>query len=117
MKQRGITIVSPIVTGRIDDLDIVLRRIGDNIAKQEEIPFDSLTLLHYASWVIFRGEKPGPQLIFECNFDGPVETFLRQIVERARSGLDTIYQHCEGYPSGGSAEAVRSYFESHTVNT
>jgi hypothetical protein len=117
MKQRGLTILSAVDRAHIQDLDLWLRGIGDDISHQTEIPFDALDLLHYASWVVFPDGKPGPQLIFESNFDGDPEAFLRQLAGRARSGLDKIYQYCADYPRGGDTDAVCRYFEAHTVNT
>jgi hypothetical protein len=117
MKQGGLTILSPIEPAQIADLNAVLREIGDNVRKQVHIPFRELTLLHFASWVVFADGAPGPQLIFESNFDGPPEGFLRQLVERARSGLDDIYRHCVGFPIRGSAAAVFQYLHAHVVYT
>jgi hypothetical protein len=117
MKQRGLTILSPIDKAQLKDLDVVLRKIGDDVAKQVLVPFGDLTLLHYVSWVVFTTDNPGPQLIFESNFDGPVHAFLRQLAERARSGLDLIYKHCENYPASGDSDAVCRYLLEHIVNT
>lgn len=117
MKQTGLTILSPIDPAQIADLDSVLREIGDNIQTQVHISFPDLTLLHFASWVVFQDGTPGPQLIFESNFDGPAEGFLRQIVDRAHAGLQEIYSHCVGFPIGGDANAVYQYLQSHIVNT
>jgi hypothetical protein len=64
MKQHGLTILSDIDKAHIQDLDVVLREIGDNIGHQIDVPFGDLALLHYASWVVFPDGKPGPQLIF-----------------------------------------------------
>jgi hypothetical protein len=117
MKQLGLTILSEIDKAQIDDLDSVLREIGDDIQNQVHIPFGQLTLLHFASWVVFEDGAPGPQLIFESNFDGPAEGFLRQLVERAHPGLEDIYKHCVGFPIGGSADAIYQYLWSRIVYT
>jgi len=117
VKQRGLTILSRIDKAHVADLEAVLRQIGDDIAKQVRIPFGDLTLLHYASWVVFADGEPGPQLMFESNFDGPTGDFLRDLVGRARSGLNEIYRHCEEYPVTGDNNAVCRYLQEHTVNT
>ena len=117
MKQRGLTILSHVDKAQLQDLDAVLREIGDDIAKQVRIPFGDLTLLHYASWVVFADAEPGSQLIFESNFDGPAEAFLRQLALRARSGLDQIYRHCDNYPLSGDIDAVCRYLREQIVNT
>lgn len=117
MKQNGLTILTPIDKAQVTDLDATLRLIGNDVAHQTHIPFGDLTLLHFAGWVMFEDGAPGPQLIFEANFDGPPEAFLRQLAERARPGLDEIYRHCVDFSAGGDAAAVQRYLEAHTVNT
>jgi hypothetical protein len=117
MKQRGLTILSPIDEAQVPALDALLRPVGDDIQHQTLIPFSRLTLLHFASWLIFPDGIPGPQLIFESNFDGDAESFLRQLVDQARPGLDQIYNHCSDYAVGKSNEAVLQYLLAHVVNT
>jgi len=117
MKQRGLTILSPINEAQLEHLDCLLRTIGDDVAKQTQIPFGKLTQLHFASWVIFADGAPGPQLIFESNFDGTAVDFLRQLVGPAQSGLDQIYRHCTDYPAGGASNAILEYLQAHIVNT
>lgn len=117
MKQRGLTILSPIDKSKMAALDALLRSVGNDIKNQALIPFDKLTLLHFASWVIFPDDTPAPTLIFESNFDGEAESFLRQLVEQARPALDQIYSHCIDYTANGNgAEAVR-YLLAHVVCT
>ena len=117
MKQRGLTIISPIDKAKHAALDALLRSIGDDVAKQTQIPFRDLPLLHFASWVIFPDGAPGPQLIFESNFDGTSAKFLQQLTERARNGLDEIYAHCSDYQAGSSSESIFEYLQAHVVNT
>jgi hypothetical protein len=117
MKQRGLTILSPLDKAQIADLNALLRAIGDDVAKQVQMPFGDLTLLHFASWVIFADGTPGPQLIFESNFDGTAVDFLRQLVGQARSGLEAIYRHCTDFPTGGDSNSVFEYLLAHVVNT
>jgi hypothetical protein len=117
MKQRGLTILSPIDKTQVAGLDALLRSVGNDIANQTLIPFDKLTLLHFASWVIFADGMPGPHLIFESNFDGEAEDFLLQLVGLAKPALDQIYGHCTDYVAGGDPEAVVRYLLAHVVNT
>jgi len=117
MKQNGLTILSRIDPARLDDLDRLLRKLGDDVARQTSLPFQDLNLLHYASWTIFPDSKYGPQLVFESNFDGAPEEFLLQIATVARKGLDDIYAFCPDFPLDGDTDAVVDYFHRHTVNT
>lgn len=117
MKQRGLTIVSPIEKSKMASLDALLRSIGDDIEGQALIPFGKLTLLHFASWVIFPDDTPAPTLIFESNFDGEAETFLQQLVKQAQPALEKIYAHCLDYTAGGGGAATIEYLLAHVVYT
>jgi hypothetical protein len=117
MRQHALTILTPIHPRRTATLDAFLTSLGANVAKQTVVPFDTLDLLHFASWVIIGGNTSTAQLIFESNFDGEPAAFLDQLIGRARSGLDQIYQSCPGYPGNGSPDTVREYFLSHVVYT
>jgi len=116
MKQRGLTIITPILESRKGELDTLLRAIGNDIQNQPYILFDQITLLHYASWTMDdRGARL--QLIFESNFDGGADAFLRQLTARAYKGLNSIYQTCDGYAPNCPPDAMREYLARHAVNT
>jgi hypothetical protein len=117
MRQLGLTILSPIDQAQVAALDTLLRSAGDDIENQTLIPFSTLILLHFASWVIFTDGTPGPQLIFESNFDGDATSFLRQLVQKARPALDQIYSHCTDYAAGKSNETVVQYLLAHVLYT
>lgn len=109
MKQNALTILSPVDPACVRELDQFLTQLGDKVAKQTKIPFKQLNLLHFASWVIIRSERFGPQLVFESNFDGEPEVFLDQLATCAQSGLDQIYRFCPGYPRGADPADIRNY--------
>ncbi len=52
------------------------------------------------------------------NFDPPRARHLHELVTRAGSKLDEIYQHCEGWPppEGRQSQAVVEYLEQHAVD-
>ena len=117
MKQNGLTILTAIDPTRIAALETLLRALGNDVAGQTQIPFKDLTRLHFASWVVFAAGAGGPQLIFEANFDGDADSFLRQLAQQASTGLSEIYSHCVGFRAGGGADAVCQYLQAHIVNT
>jgi len=117
VKQRGLTIISQINKEKVAPLDALLRSIGDDVAKQTQIPFGNVPVLHFASWVIFNDGAPGPQLIFESNFDGTAAEFLQQLSQQARNGLDQIYSHCSDYRAGSNSKSICEYLQAHVVNT
>jgi hypothetical protein len=111
-RQYGATIVKTIIADRVGPLKTLLQSIGDNIDENPHIPFARLTSAHFMSWFIVERAGSGSHLFLELNVDGPIERFLTDLVAQARAGIDLIYSHCVGYPSGGSSSAgqIVSYF-------
>ena len=103
--QYGATIVKTIMADRLEPLRKLLQSIGDDIDGNPHIPFARLTSAHFMSWFIVEGKGTAPHLVLELNVDGPIEPFLNELVAQARAGIDLIYSHCVGYPSGGSSSA------------
>jgi len=96
------TIVTPVKPAKLRELSEMLCEIGNAPEDNSYIPFRSFKRLHFASLVLDKGRaRPecNPCLIFENNFDGPLETYLDELCERALPGLRSIYTHCEGFPS------------------
>lgn len=73
------------------------------------VPFQALTGLHYARFVIVDREPlTAPQLAFSTNYDGPEgesdcserrarSLHLDALLERAGAGLARVFECCEGY--------------------
>jgi len=123
MKQRALTVISPIKPNQDGSLLELLNLIGDNIGHAEAnqyIPFYDIPTIHFARWVIIpedaaRGYRP--YLAMEANYDGDLDDLLDAFIEHAASGFDQIYGHCEGYPSAGTAnkEQFKKYFRKHMI--
>jgi len=116
MKQHALTIILPLDSAQVTAVDARLTTFGQNVAKQPILPFDSLDLMHFASWVVFQSDQFGPQLVFEANFDGEPGEFLAQLTAN-RAGLDQIFAGCLDYPTGGTAADVSRYLLAHAVHT
>src|SRR5205085_2715613 len=58
-----------------------------------------------------------PTLVFENNFDGELDAYLDDLLERAATGLDQIYSHCTGYRTTGpqDREEIRAFLLAHLV--
>jgi hypothetical protein len=76
------------------------------------VPFGRFERLHFARFVIIRaytandigvyGITPAdwpPSLAFLGDCDGPAETFLDELVDRAGPGLRQVFAHCRGFPA------------------
>jgi len=58
-----------------------------------------------------------PTLVFENNFDGELDDYLEDLLERAAAGLHQIYSHCFDYPATGSQdrEEILAFLHAHIV--
>jgi hypothetical protein len=104
------TIVADVIDGRDAQLDDAVERFNTAQA------FAGFEDLHFASFVLFPGarlksehdeEVPASKLILECVIDGPIRPFLRKLVDRCP--LDEVFQHCQDYEAGGTADAKLAY--------
>jgi hypothetical protein len=89
-------------------LEELLQSISDDPGDNPIIPFGKLGNVHFARLLIvpettdLDGRPIPPQLVLSTNIDGSVDDHLPNLVDVAGIGLDRIFSHCEGYPSGDS---------------
>lgn len=91
--------------------------IAANLLTNPHIPFPSLTRLHFASLVLNSDATYGHYLVFENNFDGPLEAYLDELYSHSSQGLHRIYSYCLDYPAASAAdrEQMLSYLRNHIV--
>lgn len=99
MNQGALTIEAPIA--QVAPLRALLQAVQGDVDTGKYQPLCGMRGLHFASFVIW-DDAEEPVLLFEANFDGPADAFLREWTERFEVELDAIFRHCQGYP-----EAVR----------
>jgi hypothetical protein len=109
------TIITQVDPARVDDLKSILASIGADPATNAVLPLARFDGLHFASLVLAEGKALPPTLIFEHNVDGSLADWLKTLVANAAAGLDSLYAHCVGYPSGADTERVRAYLTEHVV--
>jgi hypothetical protein len=116
--QNTLTIVTRINRNDLEALDQLLSTIGSDLENNQFLRFPQIASLHMAG-IVIAAQDPrfSPILIFESNFDGTAEEYLRALVAHGRAGLDAIYSKCEGYPSGAALTepAVLAYLRGHNV--
>ena len=56
-------------------------------------------------------------LIFESNFDGDLDPYLKQLATEARDEVHGIWQHCVGYPGVQNVDAFIAYMKRCQVET
>ncbi|HEX8144164.1 MAG TPA: hypothetical protein VF553_16300 [Pyrinomonadaceae bacterium] len=117
MSHTVLTFITKVEPARVGELRALLKEIADNLLDNPYIPFPSLKLLHFASLVLSEDESYGPYLVFENNFDGPLDPYLADLYEHAADGLHRIYSCCLDYParSASDREQIIAYLRSHVV--
>jgi len=101
---RSALVVVPVLPGQEDALVETLDPIGRDPASNAILPFGKMARLHFCSPVIIPYNKWDPRslLMFEGDVDGPVADFLKDLVDVAGDGVDAVFRHCEGFPSGAA---------------
>jgi hypothetical protein len=110
IRQRVFSIVADIPD---DKHECALRKLLDGLPRTILAP---LEMLHFGCFVIFDKErlddlpeKNGTmsKLVFECNIDGSVATFLDALMELPI--IEDIYCHCHGYPAAAAKDVKRDF--------
>lgn len=120
--QEALTIVASVDPSRLTALTATLATMSLDPAGNAWIPFGRLPRCHFGrlfTWGAMKeqagGELP-PQLLLTADFDGPAESFLRELVELAGAGIDGLFEHCLDYPVGNATAATRlAYLQRHRV--
>ena len=120
MTHTVMTFVTRVKPDKAAELAALLDTIGDDPENNINVPFRKMKLLHFASLVLHDSHKAygyGPYLVFENNFDGPLEPYLEDLYEQTRDGLHRIYSCCEDYAVTNVADrqAVLDFLKAHVV--
>lgn len=116
MKQTILTFVAKVDPAKIPGLKELLAGMAKDVEGNALIPFPKLRLLHFASLVI--NEDPEfPCLVFENNFDGPLDPYLEDLYDHASEGLHQIYGYCSDYSVASATDKAQliSYLRAHVV--
>jgi len=118
MAQTILTFIAKVNKDRVSELDKLLESIAKpDVERNTVIPFPALKQLHFASLVLNDAPDYGAYLIFENNFDGPLDSYLEELYAQAAAGLHQIYSHCNDYSVASAKEkaALLSYLRAHVV--
>lgn len=113
-----LTFITRVAPDRATQLEALLAQTERRLPGDGSLPFASLKPLHFASFVLFEDTDYGPYLVFENNFDGPLDAYLAELLQSAAAGLHEIYSCCVGYPARGADErnVLASYLLAHVVH-
>ncbi len=126
----GLTILSPIIDdphARISH-DLQLRMHLGALPRGEDSPFAKVSSTHMARLtvmndVVYVGmpaceeHLQSQYLVFESNFDGDLDTYLRRMATEIPDHVDSVWSHCIGYPGAGDVAAFESYMKKCQLTT
>lgn len=119
MKQTVLSFISEVQPGRAAELNALLQELQRDLLQNANpaLGFPSLKQLHFASLLVHEDQGYPAILIFECNFDGEVQPFLNDLVQKSGAALNQVYGHCAGYAaqSSGDPAPLRNYLRAHLV--
>ena len=128
--QSNFMVLAPIAAGQTDGLRQLLasmnREPGVVDRRNAVVPFGQLKRLHFARIVVLddlslddikayglpRVNYP-IYLAFLGDFDGPIEEFFADLVQRAGEGLKRMFSHCDGF---SSSTDLLSWMKTHNVS-
>lgn len=126
----GLTILSPIINGAAGDVshDCAIRDYLAGLPRDHRSPFAKVSSTHLARLVVmddvvFVGTPAREEhlqskyLVFESNFDGDLDTYLRRMARDAAEEVHAVWQHCVGYPGVKDAEAFAAYMKKCQIET
>ncbi len=107
MKQSIFTFIAKVDPARLSELEVYLAQVRKNVPRDPDLPFASLPMLHFASFVIFYDDAFGPYLVFENNVDGTPRAYLEALLDVASPALHRIYGMCLEYDGGDADDRAR----------
>ncbi len=107
MTQSIFTFITKVDPARLSELEAYLAQVRKNVPRDPDLPFASLPMLHFASFVIFYDDEFGPYLVFENNVDGTPQGYLESLLDAALPALHRIYGTCRDYDGDGPADRAR----------
>lgn len=106
-QQFPITLVTPVVTHRIERLFEYLKNLRLGLEENVHESFENISTIHFARWVVIDTDIAKgvssmgdmPKLVFSSDFDGDVNKQFNDLCTISADIIDNIYECCEGYPS------------------
>lgn len=126
----GLTVLSPILDDEkaTPSHDLQIREYLAKLPVDERGPFalapyTHLTRLAVMDDVIYVGMPSCEEhlkfkyLVWEANFDGELDTYLKALAETVPQQMDAIWSHCVGYPGAGNVAAFLDYMKRCQIET
>ncbi|MGC2694262.1 MAG: hypothetical protein WA738_00570 [Candidatus Angelobacter sp.] len=126
----GLTILSPILQDEkaATSHNCAIREYLAGLPNDERSPFARVSSTHMARLVVmddvvFVGHPSHEEhlksqyLIFETNFDGDLDDYLKSLAAKVPDELHAVWQHCSGYPGVKNVDAFVTYMKRCQVTT
>jgi len=126
----GLTVLSPIKPGvtKKSSHNCALREYLAGLPNDQRSPFAKVSSTHMARLVVmddvvfvghpaYEEHLKSQYLIFETNFDGDLDTYLRRLATDIPKEVDDVWQHCWGYPGVNNVDAFVAYIKKCQVTT
>jgi hypothetical protein len=126
----GLTILSPVIEDNRLDIchSMELRWYLSQLPRDHRSPFAQLSSTYLARLVVmddvvFVGlpvceeHLKSRYLIFETNFDGDLDTYLRRMATETREFVEAVWGHCVGFPGTQDMSAFVSYMKKCQIET
>ena len=126
----GLTILSPIINDETatPSHDLQIRLYLATLPTDEHGPFALAPLTHLTRLavmddVIYVGAPSCEEhtnfkyLVWECNFDGDLDTYLTALATTVPTQIDSIWSHCVGYPGTRDIAAFIRYMKACQLET
>jgi hypothetical protein len=127
----GLTILSPIIedNSRIDIChSMELRWYLSQLPRDRRSPFAKISSTYLARLVVmddvvFVGlpaceeHLKSRYLVFETNFDGDLDTYLRRMATETGEFVNDVWRHCVGFPGTADVEAFIAYMKKCQIET
>lgn len=126
----GLTILSPIVEDERLDIchSMELRWYLGHLPRDHKSPFAQISSTYLARLVVMddvvyvgapacEEHLKSRYLIFETNFDGDLDTYLRRMAEETPEFVEAVWKHCVGFPGVSDTAAFVAYMKKCQIAT
>lgn len=120
----GLTILSPIKSKPLggDSPALAIRKYLEKMPRGAASPFEKVTGTHMCRLVVmedvvFVGHPAQEEhlhsqyLVFECNFDGDLDSYLTRMAEQIGDEIQAIWSNCVGFPRVKSVAEFVGYMK------
>jgi hypothetical protein len=126
----GLTILCPIIDDphiRISH-NLQIRMYLSSLPRHTKSPFAKVSSTHLARLVVMddvvyvgmpacEEHLKSSYLVFECNLDGDLDTYLKRMAREIPEHVEAVWKHCIGYPGVQDEAAFVAYMKKCQITT